>query len=87
MTVKAYLDENYGRCERQSCTCLTRGWMGTRCESWKPFGASTYEELAEVQRNLCGNIGVKQLEVKPTTIIEEPIELPSLELHGSSLTE
>ncbi len=52
MDITSYLTEHYGKCEMNSCVCLKHGWIGTGCFSWKPFNASTYEELREAQKNL-----------------------------------
>ena len=51
-----YIAHNYGTCrmteEGKSCVCLKNGWIGRGCYSWKPFEASTWEELREAQKNI-----------------------------------
>ena len=56
-----YLLDNYGTCERgadcywgknavgQFDGCLRTGWRGRECKHWQPLGATTYEELAQLQ--------------------------------------
>jgi hypothetical protein len=54
--IKEYLNNNYGECEQTSlgrtCSCVKNGWLGLACYSWRPFNISTYEELAEIQRQI-----------------------------------
>jgi hypothetical protein len=53
--LKEYLDNHYGFCSSKSrsprCACIKYEWLGTQCEHWNPFDVSTYEELAEAQKN------------------------------------
>ncbi len=83
-----YITNNYGICKQveagKSCACIKHGWIGSKCFSWKPYEASTWEEVRLVQ---CGNTGVKQSEQKHLTTTERPIGSQSSEPLGSSLTE
>jgi hypothetical protein len=38
--------------EANKCICLKNGWIGRGCYSWKPFEASTWEEVREAQKRL-----------------------------------
>lgn len=83
-----YIQDHYGECMMvsagKSCACIKHGWIGKGCYSWKPYEATTWEEVREIQ---CGNTGVKPLEIKLTTTTKEQIELLSSEQLGSSSTE
>lgn len=49
--LKETLLDHYGDCVLGSrCICLKpeRPWLGVACGAWKPWGATTYEELREV---------------------------------------
>lgn len=47
--------DTYGICSADRCTCLKYGWIGTKCENFKSFGATSFEELAVAQRKLYEN--------------------------------
>ena len=48
-----YITNNYGVCQQveagKSCACIKHGWIGTGCHSWKPYEASTWEEVRKIQ--------------------------------------
>jgi hypothetical protein len=88
MDLAEYIQNNYGEClmvsAGKSCACIKHGWIGKGCHSWKPYEASTWEEVREIQ---CGNTGAKPSELKLSTITEKPTESHSFEQDGSSSTQ
>lgn len=51
MTADYYLD-HYGTCTAEKCACRSGVWQGRACPHWRTFGATTPEELGNVQRSL-----------------------------------
>ncbi len=41
-----YIADNYGKCDLGTqCKCNRNGWLGRRCEKWRPVKAKNWEEL------------------------------------------
>lgn len=52
MNLREYINTHFGICSLEKCICLNQGWLGMRCEFWKPCDCENYEELSEWQKEL-----------------------------------